>query len=148
MRRPTLAALLTALALLGCGGDQLTADEYRREAGRICEEGDRATDRVRRPASQEPRSVAAYFDRLLGANQRVQDRFEQLEPPDELSGPHDEAIAINRQGAEEVGRLVEQLRGGADLRRTLGAAQGRLQRLDDRADAVARRLGVPACAED
>jgi len=145
MRR-ALPALALAAALAGCGGG-LSAEEYRREASRICADGDRETERVQAPRDQDPAAVATYFERLIGVNERVLARFEELDPPSELADAHEEAVAVNAEAADEVERLVGDLRERRDLDRALRAATPRLRGLDRRADAAARELGVPACAE-
>ncbi len=147
MKRSLAATGLAVLALAGCG-DELTAEEYRREAADICRAGNRATDRVARPRTQSAPAVADFFQRLLDANQDVIDGFEELDPPEELQGAHDEVLDVNRQGVDAVRATVGRLRGGGDLRRELQAIQSRLRPLDERADRAAQRLGVPACAED
>jgi hypothetical protein len=147
MPRPVAVTALAVLALAGCG-DGLSADEYRREAGRICREASRTADRVARPRAQSAGAVAGFLERLVDANERVIGGFEELEPPAELEGPHDELLAENRRGVEVVRGTVRRLRGGGDLGRELQAVQTRLRPVDERADRAAERLGVPACAQD
>jgi len=148
MRRaiPSLLAAAT-LALAACGGDEVSVDEYRAEARQICQEADRATERIRQPTRSTPAAIADYFDRLLAPNERATQRFQELDPPDELQDAHDDALRASRRGSEEVRRLITQLERGEDPRQVLAGAQQRIRRLTREADAAAERLGVPECGD-
>ena len=146
MRR---AAVLLALSatLAACGGDDaLSTDEYRSEARSICQEATRATRQVQAPARTTNEAVAGYFEQLIAVTRRSSERFAELEPPDELQDEHEEALAANRAGIEEVERLIADLERGGDARALLQAAQTRLTDLSRRSDEAARALGVPECA--
>jgi hypothetical protein len=149
MRRPPILALLAtaAVALGACGGDETSPEEYRAEARQICQEADRATERVRQPTRSTPEAIADYFQRLLAPNERATRRFEQLEPPEELQDAHDDALSANRRGSDEVRRLIRQLEGGEDPRQVLAGAQQRIRTLTREADRAADRLGVPECGD-
>jgi hypothetical protein len=148
MRRLLPLALLAALALGACGGDdRLSTDEYRAEARQICQDADRATEAVEEPTRATPEAIVTYFERLLSANERSTERFQELEPPEELQEAHDEALRTNREGVQEVRRVIRELQGGGDPRQVLTRAQGRLQELSTAAAGAAERLGVPECAD-
>ena len=152
MRRTLPAALLAlaVLALAACGGgDELTAEEYRAQARAICDEADRATDRLDddQPTRVTPRSVAVYFRRLVAPNERGLERFARLEPPGELQDAHDEMLGSRRRAVGEVRRLIEQLEGGEDPRQVILGARERLQRVTGEVNAAAGRLGVPECGD-
>ena len=150
MRRSTFLAPLAAaaLALGACGGgDEASPEEYRAEARQICEEADRATERIRQPTRSTPEAIADYFGRLLEPNERAVRRFQELEPPEELQDAHDDAIAANRRGADEVRRVIRQLEAGEDPRQVLAGAQTNIRRLTREADRAADRLGVPECGD-
>lgn len=143
MRRP----LLVLLALLaGCGGGQLSAAEYRAQARKICTDTAKATKAVEQPTRSTTAAIVDYFQRLLDTNERSADRLAALDPPDELQRAHDDALAASRRGADEVRRLIGELKGGKDPRQVLTAAQPKLRALGQEAGAAAKRLGVPECA--
>jgi uncharacterized protein Yka (UPF0111/DUF47 family) len=147
-RLATVLAVCAASAVaVACGDDGMSVSEYRTEARQICTEADRATQRIRQPTRTTPAAIADYFERLLAPNERATERFEALEPPDELQEAHDAAVRANRRGSEEVRRLIEQLEGGEDPRQALAGAQDRIRSLTREADAAAERLGVPECGE-
>jgi hypothetical protein len=147
-RTTTLLALLGSLALAACGGeDRLTANEYRAEAKKICQDADRATAAVDEPTRATADAIVDYFERLLKANERSTERFQGLEPPEDLESAHDDALKANRDGVREVRRVITELREGGDPRRVLTGAQTRLQRLSQDAASAAERLGVPECAD-
>ena len=149
MRRSTILAPLAAaaLALGACGGDETSPEEYRTEARQICQEADRATERIRQPTRSTPEAIADYFGRRLEPNERAVRRFQELEPPEELQDAHDDAIAANRRGADEVRRVIRQLEAGEDPRQVLAGAQTNIRRLTREADRAADRLGVPECGD-
>jgi hypothetical protein len=150
MRRLPLIALALAALLAGCGGDdggdQLSTADYRAEAKQICTDADKQTDAVEEPTRATNAAIVDYFEKLLEANQRATQRFEDLDPPEELQKAHDDALAANKAGAAEVEKLIGELEGGGDARQVLQGAQSRLQDLGQRADAAAERLGVPECS--
>jgi hypothetical protein len=148
MRRPFAVAITLAALLAGCGGgdDQLSASEYRAEAKRICTDADKETKAVQQPTRATNAAIADYFRKLSKANERATQRFEELDPPDELEKAHDDALAANKAGTEEVQKLISDLEDGGDARTVLQGAQSRLKELGKRADEAAKRLGVPECS--
>ena len=145
----SLLAALSVLALAACGGDDgPTVAEYREEARSICADADRATEAVEEPTRATSEAIVDYFERLLRANERTTQRFEDLEAPDDLADAHADALKANREGVAEVKRIITALRGGDDPREVLSSAQSRLQQLSGDAGDAARRLGVPECADD
>jgi hypothetical protein len=154
MRRlPLLLVLLASLAPAACGGggddggEQLSADEYRAQARQVCRDADRATARVKEPTRATSEAIVDYFERLLQANERSTDRFQELNPPEELEAAHADALKANRDGVAEVRRVITELREGGDPREVLTEAQTRLERLTTDAANAAQRLGVPECAD-
>ena len=140
-------ALVLALLVAACGGDDaLSTDEYRGEARKICQEADRATKAVEQPTRTTNAAIASYFERLMAVNRKTSEQFGELTPPDELEKQHKAALDANRDGVQEVEKLVAELRRGGDARALLQAAQGRLQELSTRSGEAARALGVPECA--
>jgi hypothetical protein len=148
MRRLLLSLTLVALVAAGCGGeDALTKSEYQAKARQICRKADKATNAVTRPTRTTNAAIADYFDRLLAVNRATTDDFADLKPPDALEKAHDDALKANREGVDEVARLVKELRSGGDARALLQAAQPKLEDLSRRSGDAAKRLGVPECAD-
>ncbi len=150
MRLPTVLTCLAAtLVLAACGGDDgLSTSEYREQAAAVCRDADRATESVQEPTRSTSAAIVDYFKRLLAANERTTERFEALDPPEDLQSAHDAALKANEDGAAEVRRVIKELEGGGDPREVLTQAQTRLQALSRQAGDAARRLGVPECADE
>lgn len=148
-----LITALTALAVAGtlaaCGGDdRLSAEEYRAEAVKICQQADRATEAVEQPTKATPKAISAYFRTLLAPNEKATRQFGELSPPEDLQEAHDEVLAVNREGAKVVRGVIAKVDGGEDPATVLQAATSELEALNARARKAAGELGVPACADE
>src|SRR4051812_4126963 len=142
MRRALLIVVAVAALLAGCGGgnDQLSAADYRAQAKKICTDADRETQGVKEPTRATNAAIVDYFRQLLKANERATKRFEDLDPPDELKKAHEDTLAANKAGAQEVQRLISDLEKGGDAREVLQGAQSRLRDLGKCADDAAKHL--------
>lgn len=145
MRRPLVIVVAAALTLAACGGSALSTGEYRRQARAICTDADRASEKVTAPTRATNAAIADYFKRILAVNDRTTRRFEELEPPEDLQDAHEDALAANRAGVDEVRKLVAELEEGGDATAVLQDAPQRLEGLVRRSREAARRLGVPEC---
>jgi len=143
-------SVVAGVALAGCGGGEaLTAGDYRRELRRVCTEEAQRTEALQAPRSTRPGDLADYLGRLLEAGERRADAIDALAPPGELREDHERLAGAERDAAEQVARLQEDLReDGADARRLLAEAEPRLAELSRERAEAARRLRVPACARD
>ena len=150
MRRVLLPLL--AIAALGglsaCGGESMTASEYRAAAKKVCTDSQQATDAVERPQRATTDSIADYLQRLLEANERTTDRFGELDPPEKLAKAHAEVLKVNEEGADEVRAIIKRLKSGEDPAQVLQAATGPLRQLNERSNAAAKKLGVAACVQE
>jgi hypothetical protein len=145
MRR--LVFLLAVVALVaGCGDDKPSADEYRSTASAICKQARAALGTVKPPTRTTSAAIADYFGRLLLVNRETLDRFEKLEAPGELAAAHKQALDANRDGVEEVDKLVKGLKAGGDPRKLLADAQTAIADISLRSRQAAVKLGVPECA--
>jgi hypothetical protein len=143
-----LACLALALAALaGCGGDELSPDEYRAELRRICADADRLTNRVEQPTRATPQAIADYLRRLRDTNARTIQRVEELEPPEELRAAHDRALAANREGRRRVDDVIRRLEAGEDPTQVLADARRDLSASSEAAKRAGRDLGVPECGD-
>ncbi len=144
-RRRAATGVLTALLAAGCGdgGDETTAERFRRDATAACERYDRALRQV-----EDARSVAAIprvIDRTDPLLRRLAADLGAVDAPDDLAAGHARLIA----GAEDARRRLAGLRSAArsgDTARVRGLARA-AQAADRATDRLARRLGLPACAE-
>jgi hypothetical protein len=151
MRRPAvptaLLALVCAAGLAACGEDAMSTEEYRSEAKTICVEAERATDAIKQPTRSTTEAIVDYLTRLADANERTLQRFEKLDPPEDLQGPHDDILAANRDGQAVVRRVIKELEGGGDPREVLQSSTARLRELGERSNAAAEKLGVRECVQ-
>jgi hypothetical protein len=138
--RHHLALLVAVAGLCGCGADsrdELTAEEYRERGNRICREAERDARRLERAGLREQLEASA------DAAEESQERFEKLEPPDELREKHEQAVRQGREALELL-RKAEQAVEGDDRPSLVGLA-GELDRVVREGNATARELGLTDC---
>ena len=146
MRRAILTLTL-ALGITACGGeDRMSKEDYQAELRKICTESERKTDDVAEPTRATPEAIADYLQRLRDINADAIKKFEGLEPPEDLQGPHDRALTANREGREKVDAVIEELQGGGDPTQVLTEARRELEESSRSAKDAAQDLGVRECA--
>jgi hypothetical protein len=143
-RRFALGLVVAAAGLPGCGddsgGDELSATEYRQRANRICREAEREAARLERAGLRE------QIERSADAAERSQERFEELEPPEELQDKHDEAVRRGREAIELLREAQREFEG--DGAGSLLGVTGELEQVVREGNAVARDLGLTDCVTD
>ena len=142
-RRAAIAAALAMAGLAACGGP--SADEYRADAAAICRDAALATDGIKAPTRSTVPAIIDYFERLVAVTDRSTERFDALDPPQDLERAHQEVVEANRRASAEVREVVAALGRGQDAEAVLGSAQTSIERATEQADAAASRLGVPDC---
>ena len=142
-RSGALAAALAATVLAACGGPSV--EEYRAEAGKICRDAAQATQEIEAPTRSTTPAIIDYFERLVAVTERSTERFEALEPPQDLEDAHEQVVEANRSASAEVREVVAALGRGQDAEAVLGSAQTRIEQATAQADAAASRLGVADC---
>ena len=147
MRRIVPLVAVLALTLAGCGDDGMSKAEYRAAAKKVCVDAEKATEKVKQPTRSTPEAIVDYLERLLAANERTTQRFEKLDPPEELDKPHADILAANREGAKTVRQVIRELEQGKDAREVLQSSTARLRELGQRSNDAAERLGVPECVQ-
>ena len=147
MRARLIAAALAAVVLAGCGGSdhRLSAQAYRAQATRICNDSRRQTAALGKP--QTTRQFKAFLERGIAVTRRNVARLQRLRPPKDLQAAHDGIVAGERQGLAQLQRLSAQLHGDGRDVVVLKRAQPALSRLSAAADARYRAAGLPACAQ-
>ena len=148
MRRGLAGVLLAAL-LAGCGGggggDRLSAGQYRTQASRICNDSQRQTDALGRPATT--RQFQAFLVRGIKVTERNLARFERLKPPKDLQADHDAIVTGERRGLDQLRRLSAQLHGDSRDVALLRSVQPELKRISDESDARFHAAGLDRCAQ-
>lgn len=144
----TLAAAGLAGAGAACGGgdeDALSAQEFRSAVSRICREDTEAAKRLGEALVTEKEFVRQLRE-LLDINARSRERFERLEPPEELRPAWEDFLAANDEGVELSREILAKLEEGRRRRTVLSGATGRrILEVGRRRTAAAQRLGAPAC---
>lgn len=139
---------LAAIVLIGaaCSSDDLSADEYRAEADQICRSAEQA---IGAPAlASDPAGAADELRKALPALERQVSGLENLDPPGELAGDHDESMELLNEQLDLVSELVQRIDAGDEA--PIIIAQEivpRLQGLAARSDAKARDLGLVECGQ-
>ena len=151
--RVGLVIAAVGLALLaGCGGNggggALTKDEFVQEADAICAdvEGKLEDTQAELESATTPEELAQAIDESIPAVRDGVDRLRGLEPPDDLQAQVDEWLELTERN---LGRL-EDLRDAAEQgdQRALQEIATEAEADEERADGVAREIGLDDCAEE
>lgn len=152
MRRPLPAlALLATVVLVACGGDTLSAQEYRDQLNRTCQDQSAAAQRLGQPAAT-PEGFADFLRRGVEATRPTVDRAEALKPPEDLKDAHEAFVRNQRQTLEAAERLGQRVRGVENIQAAAmliqQAPEGRrLAMLDAERKRLVTRLGASRCAQ-
>lgn len=145
----------TVLALAGCGGDDgPSREEFAREADAICAPALVRLRGVKRridaaAAGADPDAIFTRSAGLLregaGISRAAFDRIEALDQPGGAHGDIDAWVASNRRQAV----LTDALAAAFDVQDETRIARlsERVDALEERNNATARRLGMRSCAE-
>ncbi len=134
--------LVTAL-LAGCGGDELSEDEFRSEANAACKKYNDALTKV--PGAQNVADIPKVLDATDPLLENLITDLEDIEAPGDQSEDFDRLI----DNAKDARKTLAELRAAAqdkdqdELRKVALAAQKR----DQAANRVAGDLGLAPCAE-
>ena len=160
MRRavPLLAVLM--VLPLGCGEDEekegkpaakesekgAGAASYRREGNALCRRVRAEIDRLPEPST--PEELPELFDKSIDIGEKYSRPFEELDPPANLRGLHDEAV---KDGDEELAYLrgvSKKMRAASDPAAVFKSELPRINRLIKKGNNQSRRLGLKDCVED
>lgn len=163
-----LACVFVVIVLAGCGGSssQTHTDDASARAAwaaktqQLCREkrssiarlgGVHITfagiARVGLPAVK--RSLDGYLGRLLDVLRSYSRRQQQLATPSSAASAMNEAMAVDRQSQAATVRVRDEVgaaRNAAELSAAFGRWTATLRQLSARGDALARQLGLSACA--
>ncbi|MBD0317174.1 MAG: hypothetical protein ICV71_01525 [Thermoleophilia bacterium] len=141
-----LAAFATATASCsGGGGDgRLSREEFIRRADAICTDYDARLARLGNPASIE--ELGKLAARALPIAREGVAKLRALEPPETLEGDVDRWLARNDENVASIAAIGDAARADDATRvQELASAATANER---KADALARRLGLRACAKE
>ncbi|MGI9540151.1 MAG: hypothetical protein ACR2N6_08385 [Miltoncostaeaceae bacterium] len=138
------AGAAAVIIAAGCGGGDgdsaLSVDEYRDQANQICREADRTTDAI------DVNSVED-FQALIDAQRSQIDELRELDPPDEFSDQHEEAIETLDRTVALLDDARQRIEDGEDPSDVLSDLQAEGEELTDRANELARELGLDDCVD-
>ena len=141
-----LSLAVVILIAAACSNDNLSAEQYRAEADQICRSAEQA---IGAPAlATDPAGAAGALRTALPALERQISGLENLDPPGELAGDHDDAMELLNEQLDLVSELVRRI--DAEDEPPIVVAQEivpRLQGLAARSDEKARALGLVECGQ-
>jgi hypothetical protein len=144
-QRVALAAVAVAAGAGGCGEDESAADRYREDAGALCAEAKREVNAL--PEPRTPAEVEPYLRDGLELTRDYDNRFRDLEPPEELRDEHDQAVRLSDRGQRLLEGIVDDLAAGEPPAEVFEVALPRLLRYTRESNRLARDMGVPECVE-
>jgi hypothetical protein len=149
-RRPLagIAALGAVALIAGCGGgsDSLSAEEFRTQADAICADYNSQAANLTDPT--QPSEYLASLQEIIPLQKSQLDKLKDLEPPSELSGTFDEALALLERQSGVLDTAVERLEGGDDPETVLTEIATEASSIGDEADTKAEELGLKVCGTD
>ena len=143
MRWAVLLVVVLALAACGGGGGtRLSRDAYIAKADAVCTKVEDQQRELGAPATLA--EIPAYVDKALPILDAGVEEMRALRPPKSMQEGVDEWLATT----EETRAVYEDLKQSAEANDAAAArtAGSKGQAVDDRRDAMARALGLTACA--
>jgi hypothetical protein len=141
---PQFALVLLALTVGfgGCGGDD-SADEYREQASALCVEAIREAERATPPAGRG--DWDGFLQETLELARDYTRRLEELDPPEELAGMHEQMTRLNERARRLTEQLRDDLAAGRPLRELLPEFGQELLSIARRDNRLAREMDLPEC---
>jgi hypothetical protein len=144
------AAAGLVLAFAGCGddeGDALSAEDYRAQVTKLCQDQNKAEDGLGEPASPSKEDLVAFFDKALDVQKRTTEQFADLEPPEDLAAKHEEVEKLDQEGTKLIEDARDRIEKGEDPQKVIQSIEAEGQRISTRGDQLADEVGVPACKD-
>jgi hypothetical protein len=145
----TVVAALAALGVAGCGGDDsnkaLSYGDFSKEANKVCQEENAKIEPVSNKIQGQASSDAAVFDELIPKLEAANDRFAELNPPEELKATFDSFNTTTEQQIEQAKKAQAAAKAGdqdgyiAVIRET--------QPLAEQSKLEGSKLGAAECAK-
>lgn len=132
-------AVVVPLAAAGCGGEDLSADEYRTQANQLCAIAEQRAREA--PPPQSPEEIGPSLEAALQLGIEQQEEFERLEPPDEVADQHEEAVEQGEEQIETIEGLIDELEEGDDPAETFVDRIPELNEQIERSNALAQEIG-------
>ena len=145
MRSAGLALAVVLLAAACAGGDErLSRREFVARADAICERYNEKLVRLGKP--ENLKDAAAIAERAVPIVRDGVRELRNLEPPEELEALADRWYRLNERNVDYAERLRDAARSGdlAAVRTIVRETRTN----EEKADRLARRLGLAACAEE
>jgi hypothetical protein len=130
-------------AAAGCGGDESEAGDYRERASALCREAVREAEELRVPNS--PRQLESFLRETLRYSRSYTERFEALEPPEELADLHERSTRLNKRAEELTEEVADDLAAGGAPQELLLDYTTKLLEIGKRDNELSRQLGLPDC---
>ncbi len=146
MRLPTLLSAPVTVALLfaaGCGDEQLTRAEYVKQADAICKDSSAQQKRLGEPKSVKDIERLADQTKPLVEEQLA--KLRGLNAPDEVADDANAAYDLLEQQLPKIDQLKAAAKAN-DVERIQQIAT-EAGKLDDRANAKAKAIGLEVCGE-
>jgi hypothetical protein len=144
----TLSLAATFVAA-GCGGDgggngALSAEEFRQEADRICEEFEGKLNDVEPPTS--PDDIQRFVNEAVPVIEDGTNQLNSLEPPSEFQDEWGRITEINDENLDTI-RAVRDALENEDLEEATRLMEEAGSN-ENEADQLARDLGLTKCGQD
>jgi hypothetical protein len=91
-----LGALLAA-ALVSCGGDSVSPQEFRADAGKVCRDVQRELDRIQATSPQTADQAEQQADAILEVSEQALDNLEKVDAPEELAGGYERYLRAREE---------------------------------------------------
>lgn len=144
MKKVLLALTVAAALAFAATASASSPSAYRAQVNGICAAGVKQLNAIPRPS--KPSGYYTYFKALAAASDKLLAKVAAVKPPASLKA--DVATAVSRQGAVDTAlhALVSKLKTSSNPKKTVTAAAGKLNSLNDKANAAWRVAGLVKCS--
>ena len=144
MKKVLLALTLAAVLAFAATASAASPAAYKAQVNAICVAGIKQLNAIPKPS--KPSGYYAYFKAAASASDKLLAKVSSVKPPANLKVPV--ATAVARQGAFETALhgLVDKLKTSSNPKKTVLAAEPKLNSLNAKANAAWRAAGLVKCA--
>ena len=150
--RKSVLAVVGALALAGCGGDDKPSkDEFAADAEKVCADLEKQSDRLSQSEPENAQEIVKFAQDARKTAEDAVERIGELEVPEGEAGEKAQAWkdAVETEANDQLIPALEDLEKAAqdDDDQALVAAAQKLQgRETNESDKLARDIGADGCA--